>query len=246
MTLTSIDPLVLPSVPWRSNETLWVNWSAHADTQQQVAAARRWLRAGQRQRYSCKVFRMFKFEWDGQKAASNLSKHGVSFDEAVSVFGNGRALTFSDTDHSEFEDRSRTYGIFNKSRLMVVATPARWVIWAGLAYDFFHFLQRPLVWRNDGRCCVQRPKPRLHQCHGDGWSAGSPLPRRRPKPSVDGVKRVGNQVGDDRDGQPNPFVAVPNPGPARPSKRYGRIPQDFFEIHWAAAPTATGPRPQRT
>ena len=54
---------------------------------------------------------MFKFEWDDQKAARNLSKHGVSFDEAVSVFGDGQALTFSDTDHSEFEDRSRTYGI---------------------------------------------------------------------------------------------------------------------------------------
>jgi uncharacterized protein len=63
---------------------------------------------------------MFKFEWDDQKAASNLSKHGVSFDEAVSVFGNGRALTFSDSDHSEFEDRSPTYGISNKSRLLVV------------------------------------------------------------------------------------------------------------------------------
>ncbi len=48
---------------------------------------------------------MFNFEWDEQKAASNLSKHGVSIDEAVSVFGDGRALTFSDTDHSELEDR---------------------------------------------------------------------------------------------------------------------------------------------
>ena len=54
---------------------------------------------------------MFKFEWDDEKAASNFSKHRVSFDEAVSVFGDGQALTFSDTDHSEFEDRSRTYGI---------------------------------------------------------------------------------------------------------------------------------------
>ena len=47
---------------------------------------------------------MFKFEWDDQKAASSLSKHGVSFDEAVSVFGDGQSLTISDTDHSEFED----------------------------------------------------------------------------------------------------------------------------------------------
>ena len=41
---------------------------------------------------------MFPFEWDDQKAASNLSKHGVSFDEAVSIFGDVRALTFSNTD----------------------------------------------------------------------------------------------------------------------------------------------------
>ncbi len=63
---------------------------------------------------------MFKFEWDDLKAASNVQKHGVSFDEAVSVFGDGMALTFSDTDHSELEDRSRTYGFSNKARLLVV------------------------------------------------------------------------------------------------------------------------------
>ena len=68
---------------------------------------------------------MFNFEWDDQKAASNLSKHGVSFDEAVSVFGDGRALTFSDTDNSELEDRSRTYGVSNKTRLLVVVHTER-------------------------------------------------------------------------------------------------------------------------
>ena len=68
---------------------------------------------------------MFKFEWDDEKAASNLSKHGVSFDEAVSVFGDGQALTFSDSDHSDFEDRGRTYGISNKSRLLVVVHTER-------------------------------------------------------------------------------------------------------------------------
>lgn len=68
---------------------------------------------------------MFNFEWDDQKTASNLSKHGVSFDEAVSVFGDGRALTFSDTDHSELEDRSRTYGFLNKTRLLVVVHTER-------------------------------------------------------------------------------------------------------------------------
>ena len=68
---------------------------------------------------------MFNFEWDDQKAASNLQKHGVSFDEAVSVFGDGRALSFFDPDHSEAEDRSRTYGISNKTRLLVVAHTER-------------------------------------------------------------------------------------------------------------------------
>ena len=68
---------------------------------------------------------MFNFELDDQKAASNLSKHGVSFDEAASVFGDGRALTFSDTDHSELEDRSRTYGVSNKERLLVVVHTER-------------------------------------------------------------------------------------------------------------------------
>lgn len=38
---------------------------------------------------------MFKFEWDGQKATSNLLKHCVSFDEAISVFGDALALTFA-------------------------------------------------------------------------------------------------------------------------------------------------------
>jgi uncharacterized protein len=68
---------------------------------------------------------MFKFEWDDQKAASNLKKHGVSFDEAVSVFADSLALTFSDTDHFESEDRSRTYGISNKGRLLVVVHTER-------------------------------------------------------------------------------------------------------------------------
>jgi uncharacterized protein len=63
---------------------------------------------------------MLRFEWDDLKAASNLRKHGVSFDEAVSVFADGLALTFSDTDHFESEERSRTFGASNKGRILVV------------------------------------------------------------------------------------------------------------------------------
>jgi len=68
---------------------------------------------------------MFKFEWDDRKAANNLQKHGVSFDEAVSVFGDTLALTFSDIDHAEVEERSRTYGLSNKERLLVVVHTER-------------------------------------------------------------------------------------------------------------------------
>ena len=68
---------------------------------------------------------MFKFKWDVQKAASNLRKHGISFDEAVSVFADGLALTFVDSDHYESEDRSRTFGMSNKGRLLVVVHTER-------------------------------------------------------------------------------------------------------------------------
>ena len=44
---------------------------------------------------------MFTFEWDDKKAESNLRKHRIAFDEAVTVFGDKAALTFSDTDHSD-------------------------------------------------------------------------------------------------------------------------------------------------
>jgi uncharacterized protein len=54
-----------------------------------------------------------------------LRKRGISFEEAVSVFGDARALTFFDTDHSEFEERSRTYGISGKARLLVVVHTER-------------------------------------------------------------------------------------------------------------------------
>lgn len=68
---------------------------------------------------------MFSFEWDPEKAENNERKHGVSFDEAVTVFGDPPAVTFSDTDHSENEDRSRTYGISGKGRLLVVVHAER-------------------------------------------------------------------------------------------------------------------------
>lgn len=42
-----------------------------------------------------------EFDWDERKASANVKKHGVSFQEAATVFGDPLAITFSDPDHSE-------------------------------------------------------------------------------------------------------------------------------------------------
>ena len=68
---------------------------------------------------------MFNFEWDDAKAVANLKKHRISFDEAVTVFGDMQAITFADTDHSEVEDRSRTYGLSSNGKLLVVVHTER-------------------------------------------------------------------------------------------------------------------------
>jgi len=47
------------------------------------------------------------FEWDVDKARKNLAKHGVSFDEAITVFGDPLAVTIHDPDHSDDEERLR-------------------------------------------------------------------------------------------------------------------------------------------
>ena len=64
---------------------------------------------------------MIDFEWDEAKAASNLRKHKVSFDEAQSVFFDEYAQQFFDSDNSGSEDRFILLGWSIKSRLLVVA-----------------------------------------------------------------------------------------------------------------------------
>jgi len=61
------------------------------------------------------------YEWDSEKAAENKRKHGVSFDEARSVFLDPLALTFDDPDHSLSEHRFITIGITSNQRLVFVA-----------------------------------------------------------------------------------------------------------------------------
>ena len=49
----------------------------------------------------------YVFEWDSTKTRLNIQKHGVTFDEAATVFGDPLALLMSDPDHSEGEERVR-------------------------------------------------------------------------------------------------------------------------------------------
>lgn len=60
-------------------------------------------------------------EWDAAKAASNLRKHRVSFEEAASVFYDPLALTGADPDHSESEERLVTFGMSTARQLLVVS-----------------------------------------------------------------------------------------------------------------------------
>ena len=61
-----------------------------------------------------------QIEWDLEKAASNLSKHGVSFEEAVLVFGDPLATTVSDPEHSVGEERYLTTGMSSAGRVLIV------------------------------------------------------------------------------------------------------------------------------
>jgi uncharacterized DUF497 family protein len=66
-----------------------------------------------------------KFEWDGSKAARNLSKHGVSFEEAKTVFDDPLYIDFYDPDHSEDEARYLIVGTSNQRRLLIVSYTER-------------------------------------------------------------------------------------------------------------------------
>jgi len=63
---------------------------------------------------------MLRFEWDPEKAATNFAKHGVSFEEAATVFGDPLAITFADPDHSEGERRLLTFGVSSTQQLLLI------------------------------------------------------------------------------------------------------------------------------
>lgn len=66
--------------------------------------------------------RMLKlhFEWDSRKAAANLKKHGISFEEAKTVFFDEQAKLIDDPDHSQSEDRFVLLGLSSFLKLLVV------------------------------------------------------------------------------------------------------------------------------
>jgi uncharacterized DUF497 family protein len=66
-----------------------------------------------------------EFEWDPEKAAENLRRHQVSFEEAETVFVDPLAVTLPDPDHSEGEERYLRLGYSMRLRLLVVSYTER-------------------------------------------------------------------------------------------------------------------------
>jgi uncharacterized DUF497 family protein len=67
------------------------------------------------------------FEWDEEKASANLGKHGISFDEAATIFLDPFSVTISDPDHSMDELRYVDIGSSEKGRVLVVVYTGRGV-----------------------------------------------------------------------------------------------------------------------
>ena len=68
---------------------------------------------------------MLIFEWDDRKAKQNIQKHGISFEEATTVFGDPFSITIYDPLHSKEEDRFVILGMSNKNRILVVVHTER-------------------------------------------------------------------------------------------------------------------------
>ena len=66
-----------------------------------------------------------QFDWDQEKAEINLKKHGVSFAEAQTVFGNSLARIFDDEEHSQNERRNGMVGYSVKNRLLIISFTER-------------------------------------------------------------------------------------------------------------------------
>ncbi len=65
------------------------------------------------------------FEWDRAKASANQRKHGVSFEEAATVFADECSLTIPDPDHSQVEQRLILLGTSYRGKMLVVVHTER-------------------------------------------------------------------------------------------------------------------------
>ena len=63
---------------------------------------------------------MIEFTWNADKVAANLKKHGVSFEEAQSIFYDEFAVQFYDAQHSVKEDRFLMLGLSSQARIIIV------------------------------------------------------------------------------------------------------------------------------
>jgi uncharacterized DUF497 family protein len=66
-----------------------------------------------------------RFEWDEAKATTNVRKHGVSFEEAITIFGDPNTITIFDAEHSNAEDRFIDIGLSTSGRVLVVVYTER-------------------------------------------------------------------------------------------------------------------------
>ena len=66
-----------------------------------------------------------EFEWDDEKAKSNLEKHGIAFEEGATIFNDPLILTMPDPDHSISEERYISLGISVQTRLLLVVHTER-------------------------------------------------------------------------------------------------------------------------
>jgi len=65
------------------------------------------------------------FTWDSNKNRSNINKHGISFEEARSVFLDQNAIEYFDTDHSDHEDRYLLLGLSYNTRILLISYTVR-------------------------------------------------------------------------------------------------------------------------
>jgi hypothetical protein len=68
---------------------------------------------------------MLRFVWDREKAAANLAKHGVDFEDAITAFDDPLSITILDPDHSQGEERFLLVGHSKAGRLLVIAHTER-------------------------------------------------------------------------------------------------------------------------